>query len=61
MVLTAVTLLILQNLPMPFFGGMKMAKALNKVLSNFLPLLVFRLMDAELQKFSLISDKEQAG
>lgn len=39
-----------------------MAKALFKVLSNFLPsLLVFRLMDAELQKFSLISDKEQAG
>jgi len=47
---------------MPFFGGMKITKALFKVMSEFLPfLLVFRLMDAERQKFSLISDKEQAG
>lgn len=41
---------------------MKMAKVLFKGLSDFLPaLLVFRLMAAELQKFFVISDKEQAG
>lgn len=39
-----------------------MAKVLFKGLSDFLPvLLVFRLMEAELQKFVVISDKEQGG
>lgn len=39
-----------------------MAKFLLKGLSDFLPaLLVFRLKDAELQQFFVISDKEQGG
>lgn len=62
LLLPAVISLVLPKPAPALFGGMKMAKVLFKGLSDFLPvLLVFRLMDAELQKFVMSCDKEQGG
>lgn len=58
---TAVISLILETLPSPLWRY-ENGQGLFKDLSNLLPTLpVFRLMAAELQKFFVISDKEQAG